>query len=133
MANRTVYRVEGKPAVHVVVDKESIEIIRKFPSNLKKEIRKGMETIASRLQQSARMRAPIITGHLRYGGKRSGYGPGGIFASVSRTMEAIKLESLANYAAIVEERKPHLQPAIDAYLPKAEELIAYHLEKSFGE
>ena len=132
MANRTVYRSK---IVEVVVDKESIAIIRKFPSNLKKEIRKGMETIASRLQQSARMRAPIITGHLRYGrpSLRPGYGPGGIFASVSRTMEAIKLESLANYAAIVEERKPHLQPAIDAYLPKAEELIAYHLGKSFGE
>ena len=113
----------------VKIDSESIAILKAFPSALQKAIRSKMKSAAEFLQEGARLRAPIKTGHLRYGNRRTGYGAGGIWGVV--LTEAIKLEARATYAAIVEERKPYITPT-SYELEKVAKMINIAMTESWG-
>jgi HK97 gp10 family phage protein len=128
-------------AISVTVDKDSIATIKRFPSNIRAEIRKGMVKISKMLQKEARENAPKETGHLAYGGKKkSYYGPGGIFGSVNMSKEVITLTAKAVYAAIVEfggktrkyEAQPYLRPTMDENAVAVRDIIEDHMLDAWG-
>jgi len=125
----------------IEVDKKDLARIKKFPSNITSEIKKGMVTVSKMLQKETRVNVAKDTGHLAFGGRKdSKYGPGGIFGIASFKDMSIYLIGKTVYATILElggetrnyTAQPYLRPTVYENWEKIVDTLANSMSEAWG-